>query len=142
MPIELGWENTKQLLEICIKHKVDGVVFGNLAKDRSNPALVKDELAKIGKGNFSGKPTWEKSNEMIRKTYKKYGKKLVIIGSGGVFSAEDAYTKIKLGASLVQMITGMIYEGPQVVGQINRGLVELLKKDGYKNISEAIGTSA
>lgn len=142
MPIELGWENTKQLLEICIKHKVDGVVFGNLAKDRSNPALVKDELAKIGKGNFSGKPTWVKSNEMIRKTYKKYGKKLVIIGSGGVFSAEDAYTKIKLGASLVQMITGMIYEGPQVVGQINRGLVELLKKDGYKNISEAIGTSA
>jgi dihydroorotate dehydrogenase len=139
MPIELGWDKTKELLGVCVRHRVDGVIFGNLAKDRSNPALVKDELAKVGKGNFSGKPTWEKSNEMIAKTYKKYGKKLIIIGSGGVFSAKDAYTKIKLGATLVQMITGMIYEGPQVVGQINRGLVELLKKDGYKNISEAVG---
>ena len=72
---------------------------------------------------------------------KNYGKKLVIVGCGGVFNAEDAYTKIKLGASLVQMITGMIFEGPQVIGEINKGLVDYLKKDGYKNIKEAIGAN-
>ena len=58
---------------------------------------------------------------------------------GGVFSAEDAYKKIKLGASLVQLITGMIYKGPSLIGHINHDLVALLKKDGYKNISEAVG---
>jgi len=63
----------------------------------------------------------------------------VIIGVGGIFSADDAYTKIKLGASLVELITGMIFEGPQLIGQINQGLVELLKRDGFNNISQAIG---
>jgi dihydroorotate dehydrogenase len=58
---------------------------------------------------------------------------------GGIFSAEDAYAKIRLGASLVQLITGMIFEGPQLIGEINRGLVRLLKRDGFSHISEAVG---
>ncbi len=69
----------------------------------------------------------------------KFGKKLIIIGCGGIFSAEDAYIKIKLGASLVQLITGMIYQGPQLISQINLGLIDLLQKDGLKNIKEAVG---
>jgi dihydroorotate dehydrogenase len=72
-------------------------------------------------------------------TYKKYGKRLVIIGCGGVFNASDAYKKIKLGASLIQLITGLIFEGPQLPAQINLELPELLKQDGFKNISQAIG---
>jgi dihydroorotate dehydrogenase len=58
---------------------------------------------------------------------------------GGVFNAKDAYEKIKAGASLIELITGMIYEGPQTISSINMGLVKLLKKDGFKNISEAVG---
>ena len=58
---------------------------------------------------------------------------------GGIFSAEDAYEKIKRGASLVQLITGMIYKGPQLIGQINQNLTNLLKKDGYGSIHAAIG---
>ena len=64
---------------------------------------------------------------------------LAIIGVGGIFTAEDAYEKIKAGASLVQIYTGFIYEGPFVVKKINRGLIKLLKRDGFKNISEAVG---
>ena len=63
----------------------------------------------------------------------------MIVGVGGVFSAEDAYEKIKRGASLVQLITGMIYEGPQLIGDINRGLVEMFTADGHENISDAVG---
>ena len=63
----------------------------------------------------------------------------MIIGVGGIFSAEDAYRKIRKGASLVELITGMIYEGPQLIGEINRGLVRLLKRDGFSNVAEAIG---
>ena len=62
-----------------------------------------------------------------------------MIGCGGVFSAEDAYEKIKLGASLVQLITGMIYNGPGFIKEINKGLISLLKRDGYNNIKEVIG---
>ena len=71
--------------------------------------------------------------------FKKEGKRFVLIGCGGVFTAEDAYRKIKLGASLIEMITGMIFEGPQVVSEINQGLAELLKKDGFTSISQAVG---
>ncbi len=141
MPIEKSDKEVKQMLGVIVKHKVAGVIFGNLQKDRSDPALYPNEVAKFPVGNFSGKPTFKRSNELIRLAYKFYGKKLIIIGCGGVFSAKDAYFKIKLGASLVQMITGMIYEGPQVMGQINKGLVELLKKDGFENISQAIGAA-
>ena len=64
----------------------------------------------------------------------------MIIGAGGVFTAEDAYKKIRLGASLVQIYTALIYEGPFVVKRINEGLLALLKRDGFKHVSEAVGT--
>ena len=73
--------------------------------------------------------------------FKKTKGKFIIIGSGGVFNGEDAYRKIKNGASLVQLITGMVYEGPGIVKKINQELVELLEKDGYKNIKMAIGSN-
>lgn len=142
MPIEKSDSEVKEMLKVITQHKVEGVIFGNLQKNRLDPSLYPDEVAKYSVGYFSGKPTYKRSNELIKLSYKLYGKKLIIIGCGGVFSATDAYTKIKLGATLVQMITGMIYEGPQVIGDINRGLVKLLKKDGYKQISDAIGVEA
>ncbi|PIV08306.1 dihydroorotate dehydrogenase (quinone), partial [Candidatus Roizmanbacteria bacterium CG03_land_8_20_14_0_80_39_12] len=79
-------------------------------------------------------------NELVKLTYQNFEKRFVIIGCGGIFSAADAYRKFKLGASLVQLITGMIYQGPQLISQINSELVDMLDKDGFKNISEAIGT--
>jgi dihydroorotate dehydrogenase len=63
-----------------------------------------------------------------------------LIGLGGVFTAEDAYEKIKAGASLVQIVTGLIYGGPLAVKRINKGLVELLKKDGFEHVNQAVGT--
>lgn len=139
MPISESNKAILAMLKVITHHQITGVIFGNLQKDRTNPALDSDEVSKFKKGNFSGKPTFDRSNELISLCYKNYKDKLIIIGCGGVFTAEDAYTKIKMGASLIQMITGMIYEGPQVIGQINEGLVKLLRQDGFKNISQAIG---
>jgi dihydroorotate dehydrogenase len=84
---------------------------------------LKDELPTSVAGNLSGKPTWDLSNKLIRRSYLEYGEKLTIIGVGGIFSADDAYTKIRLGASLVELITGMIFEGPQLPSQIADGLL-------------------
>jgi len=141
MPSDLSWPDFDKLLAVTDKHKVSGVTISNLAKDRGQTKLM-DPLPDNVKGNMSGKPVWQLSNNLIRRTYKKYGQRFFIIGVGGISSADDAYTKIKLGASLVELITGMIFEGPQLIGQINQGLVELLKQDGFKNISQAIGIDA
>ena len=111
-----------------------------MTKNRDNKNILDKNVPK--KGGLSGKVVDDLSNELIRYVYKKTQKnerRFIIIGVGGVFNAEDAYKKIKAGASLIQLITGMIFEGPQVVGKINSGLVKLLQADGYKNISEAIG---
>lgn len=139
MPINLDWNDFKKLLDVIVKYKFQGVIIGNLNKDYKL-STIKDDIPEHIKGGISGKPCRELSNHLIYRTFEVHSKKLTIIGVGGVFSAEDAYEKIKLGASLVQLITGMIFEGPQLIGEINKGLVELLNKDSFDNITEAIGS--
>jgi len=141
MPIEKSADEVVQMLDIILKHNIAGVIIGNLQKDRANSALQIDEVNKFPTGNFSGKPTYAASNEFISLAYKHAGHRLVIIGCGGVFSAEDAYEKIKCGASLVQLITGLIFEGPQLVAEITEQLPNLLKKDNFPHISAAIGAN-
>ena len=72
--------------------------------------------------------------------YRRTRGKLTIIGVGGIFTAKDAYEKITSGASLLHMITTMIFDGPQNINEINRGLVKLLKKDGFETMAEAVGS--
>src|SRR3989344_2023086 len=117
------------LLAVCEKHRVHGFIATNLTKNRANK-MIKDEVPSAD-GGMSGKVVEDLSNDLIAYLYKKTKGEYVIIGLGGVFSAEDAYKKIKLGASLVQLITGMIFEGPQVISDINLGLVKLLERNGY-----------
>lgn len=140
MPIEKSDSEVLSMLKVISKHKIAGVIFGNLQKDRKNKAFVKSEVNKFTIGNFSGKPTFDRSNELISLAYSKYKNKLTIIGCGGVFSGRDAYEKIIRGASVVQLITGMIFEGPQLISQINFELDDLLRKNGFTHIREAIGT--
>lgn len=124
MPIDLGEPYTLKMLKVINKSSVNGVVFGNLTKDKSNPAVhAQDkELWKQRKGNLSGKPTWDRSNTLIQLTRKNFGYRFTIIGTGGVFSGEDALKKMYCGADLVQLITGMVYKGPQVIGDITEYL--------------------
>jgi dihydroorotate dehydrogenase len=139
MPIELGDKEVTLMLEVILKHRIAGIIIGNLQKNRNDPALNPEEVAKFPVGNFSGKPTWKRSNELISLAYRHCGGKLVIIGCGGVFSAEDAYEKILRGASLVQLITGMIFQGPQLIAEINLRLPALLQRDGYNTVADAVG---
>jgi dihydroorotate dehydrogenase len=142
MPIVKTDDETRALLTVSAQFPVTGVIFGNLQKDRRHPTLVPAEVAKCGRGNFSGRPTFQRSNELITLAYREYGNKLIIIGCGGVFNAADAYKKIRLGASLVQLITGLVFEGPHLAAQINRGLLRLLARDNFSHLSEAVGVDA
>ncbi|RMD66840.1 quinone-dependent dihydroorotate dehydrogenase [Candidatus Pacearchaeota archaeon] len=140
MPIDLSLKETFELCDTAAQHNIQGLIFGNLTKNRKNKFLNKEELKKAGKGAFSGLPTRELSNNLIKHTFKRYKSRFVIVGCGGVFSAEDAYEKITLGASLIQLITGLIFNGPQLVSEINHNLVKLLKKHGFNSIKQAIGS--
>ena len=126
------------LLQVIARHNIQGVTIANLIKDRQNIQL-KDPLTDDIRGGISGEPTRKHSTELIRHAYQHYGDRLTIVGVGGIFSGKDAYEKIRAGASLVALITGMIFEGPQMIGQINRELAMLLQKDGFQSVSEAVG---
>ncbi|MBI3638552.1 quinone-dependent dihydroorotate dehydrogenase [Candidatus Wolfebacteria bacterium] len=134
---DLRAEEVDSILEVAKKHNVAGFICSNLTKNRENKKIIKEQVPE--KGGISGKAVEDLSNDLIRYIYKKTKGEFVIVGCGGISSAKDAYEKIKSGATLLQLITGMIYEGPQIIGEINRGLVKLLKKDGFSHISEAMG---
>ncbi|MCB9802347.1 MAG: hypothetical protein H6774_04645 [Pseudomonadales bacterium] len=122
MPIELTNSEARKLLDVCLDHdQVKGVIFGNLSKDKTNPAVTQKDTAiwKKHQGNLSGKPTWQRSTQLVKLAKDYCQGKLVVVGTGGVFTPQDAQEKLGAGADLVQLITGMIYNGPQVVGEIN-----------------------
>ena len=134
---DLSKTEVDALLAVVEKHRIHGFICTNLTKNRNNPHIK--EVLIPEKGGMSGKIVEDLANELIKYIFAKTGRKYVIIGCGGVFTAEDAYKKIKRGASLIQLITGMVFEGPQTMSEINQGLVRLLERDGYGNISEAVG---
>lgn len=119
---------------------VKGFIISNLTSNRKTLKVVKPKDIQQYSGALSGKPLKELSTKMIKKVYEKTNGKYPIVGLGGVFTAEDAYEKICFGASLIEIATGLIYGGPATVKNINKGLVKLLEKDGFKNISEAVGS--
>lgn len=91
-------------------------------------------------GAVSGRPVTQLINACLREFHQRMPRgRFVLIAAGGVYTAEDAYLKIRLGASLVQIYTALVYAGPGVIRRINRGLVTLLQRDGFKNVSEAVG---
>jgi dihydroorotate dehydrogenase len=120
---DLTNEQLDDIAEIVKETKLDGLIISNTTIDRSNLNYTPTELETIGAGGLSGKPVFEKSNAVL--SYIRPKITVPIIASGGIMNAEDALHKIELGASLVQVYTGFIYEGPKLVTTINR---ELMKK--------------
>ena len=128
MPNELDSELSDELVKTALNLGVNGFIFSNLVKERTNPIFDKEEIESVAnlKGNFSGKPTQTGSNKHIKYFREKYGKDIIILGTGGIFNSQDAQEKLDLGADLVQLITGMVFEGPQLIGHINRDLAKNL----------------
>ena len=143
---DMTLDEINTIVDACVEHKMDGVVCTNLAKPAHNSEHRPEEYPTVdgrlpkGKGAMSGLPLQRISTNVIRHVYRRTRGKLTIIGVGGIFTAKDAYEKITSGASLLHMITTMIFDGPQNINEINRGLVKLLKKDGFDSIEQAVGS--
>lgn len=127
MPINLAWSEFEALLSVIDEQGCAGVVIGNLNKSYDS-LTFRDEAPKGYCGGVSGKPCRELSTELIRKTRERFGKRFTIIGCGGVLSPEDALQKFEAGADLVQMITGLIFEGPGLPRACARTYAKAYKK--------------
>ena len=127
---DLGFDQIDDVVALAQKHGLSGIVATNTTVEHPTPP----------EGGLSGAPLRARATECIRHIHRQTRGRMPIIGVGGVFTAGDAYEKIRAGASLVEIWTGMVYEGPAIVRNINRGLLRLLERDGFDNIGEAVGT--
>jgi dihydroorotate dehydrogenase len=133
---DINDQEIKKIAEVLLSNNIEAVIISNTS-DSSRDSL--NNIQKHQKGGLSGKPIEEKSTKLINKFYKLLNGKIKIIGCGGVDSGKSAYEKFLAGANYVQLYTGMVFRGPNVVNMIKKELKELLIVDGVKNFAEIIG---
>jgi dihydroorotate dehydrogenase len=127
------------IVDVARRAGVSGIVATNTTTSRANLRTSPQQLARFGEGGLSGAPLRSRSTRMIATLRRLAGNSLEIIGVGGIFNAADAWEKICAGAGLVQIYTGLIYEGVRVVRDINEGLAEIVERQGFRTLDEAIG---
>ncbi|PZD95972.1 dihydroorotate dehydrogenase (quinone) [Paenibacillus sambharensis] len=132
---DMNEEELEMTVDTIRQSGVDGIIATNTTLSREG---LHHEHKKEA-GGLSGRPLTARSTEVVRSIYRQTGGTLPIIGSGGIFSAEDAYDKIRAGASLVEIYTALIYKGPGVLRELTDGLLKLLQRDGFRHIQDAIG---
>ena len=134
---DMSHEAAIGLAELAVAENIDGLIISNttVARDGVAESHYADEA-----GGVSGTPLFDASTDMLRAVYRASGGKLTLIGVGGVASAAQAYAKIRAGASLVQLYTGLVYEGPGMVARMKRDLAAALRADGFTDIEQAIGS--
>ncbi len=134
---DLGPEAVDAIVDVAKACGVDGLIATNTTVQRPVEHPLSAET-----GGLSGAPLKPLSDAVIRRAYQRSGGNLPIVGVGGVFSGQDAYEKIRAGASAVQLYTGLIFEGPSLVRRILRDLAALLARDGFRSVAEAVGSDA
>jgi dihydroorotate dehydrogenase len=128
-----------EAVEVAVAAGAAGVVATNTTLDRAG---VAGHPRAAEAGGLSGAPLERRATEVVRRVYDRARGRLAVVGVGGIFTAEDAYRKIRSGASLVQLYTGFVYEGPRAPVRILRGLEALLRRDGLRSVGEAVGADA
>ncbi len=135
---DLNDDQLRDIALISLANNIDGLIITNTTINRPNNLLSKN---KNFKGGLSGKPLFQASNKILKKMYNLTNGQIILIGVGGISSGSDCYEKIKSGASLIQLYSALTFSGPSLISKIKKELVDLIKTDGYKNISDLIGKS-
>jgi dihydroorotate dehydrogenase len=136
---DLSFEALDEILALADSRQIAGIVATNTTVSRPTTTDPHSRQIYAQEGGLSGRPLRERSTEMVRHIYRQSAGALPIIGVGGIFNAEDAWEKIVAGASLVQIYTGLVYEGPGVVRDIVLGLRERLVQTGLTRLQDAVG---
>jgi len=133
---DLTSDDMDEIAEVSLETGVDGLIATNTTIERS-PSLVGRRRKESG--GLSGRPLFEPSTRVLGEMYRRIGHQIPLIGVGGIGDGRAAYTKIRAGASLVQLYTALIFHGPGLVNCIKRELAALLRADGFAKLSEAVG---
>jgi dihydroorotate dehydrogenase len=136
---DMSDEQMRDVVQAAVEEGISGIIATNTTLSRE---AVKDHPKADEAGGLSGRPLTERSTAWVKEIYQEVGDKVPVIGVGGIYNGADAYQKIRAGASLAQVYTGMIYEGPGIAKKINKELLHLMKKDGFNHISEVVGVDA
>ena len=136
---DLSFEALDEILELVAPRQIAGIVATNTTIMRPETGDENLRRTYAETGGLSGRPLRARSTEVIGHLYKQTGGRLPLIGVGGIFSAADAWEKITAGASLVQIYSGLVYEGPGLARQIVRGLRQRLEEAGLQNLAAAVG---
>ena len=139
---DLSFSALDEILELAGPRRIAGIVATNTTLARPETSDEKSRAAYAAAGGLSGRPLRARSTEIVRHLYRQTRGALPIIGVGGVFNAADAWEKITAGASLVQIYTGMIYEGPGLAREIVRGLARRMTENAFTTWPQAVGSSA
>jgi dihydroorotate dehydrogenase len=131
----------EQVVDIAVEAGVDGIVAVNTTTSRERLSTPAADVRKLGDGGISGAPLRERAQAAVSRIYSHTGGRVPIIGVGGIFTAEDAWQLIRAGSSLVQVYTGFVYEGPEIVRRINRGLADRLRAAGHATIADVVGAA-
>jgi dihydroorotate dehydrogenase len=124
---DLGDEAMDELLDVCLARRVDGLIA-------VNTTIARDGVGVAFEGGLSGRPLHRRALAVVRFIHHHTGGLLPIIGVGGIFNAADAYAMLRAGAKLIQVYTGLIYEGPTIARRINQGLLQLMDRDGVRSL--------
>ena len=141
-PARASASTLDEILQLVAPREIAGIVATNTTITRPETANLELRRVYSEPGGLSGKPLRARSTEVIRYLYRQTRGDLPIIGVGGIFSAADAWEKIAAGASLVQVYTGLVYEGPGIAREIVNGLRQRLAQSGLKEIQQAVGSAA
>jgi dihydroorotate dehydrogenase len=139
---DLGQHELEMIVDVIESLKIDGIIATNTTVSRDNLRTGAKRVAAFGEGGLSGRPLKNVSTKMIAQLYELTRGRIPLVGVGGIFTAEDAWEKISAGASLVQLYTGFIYQGPNIAREINEGLSRILEREGFANVDEAVGCRA
>jgi len=137
---DLTESEIQSIVDVASETGMSGIIATNTTTRRDGLETPPAKVAACGDGGLSGAPLQARSNEIISMIFRHTRGSLPIIGVGGVFTAEDAWEKICAGASLIQLYTGFIYEGPGVTRRINEGLAAILKRKGLHSLDDAVGS--
>jgi dihydroorotate dehydrogenase len=139
---DLEVDELERVVAVARKNKIAGLIATNTTIARTNLRTQEEKVESIGAGGLSGAPLRGRSLEMIARLYNMTGGSLPLIGVGGIFTAQDAWEMISAGASLVQVYTGFIYEGPAIAKNINEGLRRIIAAKGFVSFEEAVGSQS
>jgi dihydroorotate dehydrogenase len=138
---DLSFEAPDEILELASSRQIAGIVATNTTITRPQTNNSASQKIYSETGGLSGKPLRARSTEIIRHIFKQTDGKLPIIGVGGIFNADDAWEKITAGASLVQIYTGLVFEGPGNTRKITAGLIQRMKAENVKNLQALVGST-